>query len=109
TAGSTGDLAALSQAPSGGPRHTFVICIDALHLSPANAARTREPLEKLFEKEKPAGAQYVLIAIGRQMQVLQAATTNPLAILLKLRGAALQSAMGGMDASALSAQLRNVK
>ena len=124
TAGGVDDIGALSKtasggvapahgAPQAGPRHTFVICIDTLHASPASAARTREALENLFEKEKFPGAQgaaqYVLIGIGRQLQVLQAATTNPLAILLKIRGPAFQSAMGGLDASALSAQLQNIR
>jgi VWFA-related protein len=109
TAGSVDDVGALSKPAQAGPRHTFVICIDTLHASPANATRTRQALEGLFEKEKSAGAQYVLIGIGRQLQVLQAATDNPLAILLKLRSAALQSAMRGLDGSALSAQLQNTR
>lgn len=117
TAGSVDDIVALSRPTAGGvpaaaqagPRHTFVICIDTLHASSANAARTRQALENLFEKEKPTDAQYVLIGIGRQLQVLQAATTNPLAILVKIRGTAFQSAMGGFDASALSAQLQNIR
>lgn len=112
-AGSVDDMAALSKPASAerapAPRHTFVICIDALHASPASAARTRAALENLFEKEKTTGAQFVLIAIGRQLQVLQAATPSPLAILLKIRSAAFQSAMGGLDASALSAQLQNIR
>ena len=88
-----------------GPRHTFVICIDTLHASPANSARTRESLKSLFETENAAGAQYVLIGIGRQLQVLQPATANPLEILVKLRSAAWQNAMGGLDASALSVEV----
>jgi len=112
-AGSVDDMVALSKTstPStpSGPRHTFVICIDTLHVSPANAARTRQALENLFETERPAGAQYVLIGIGRQMQVLQAATSNPLEILVKIRSAAWQNAMGGMDASALAADVQNVR
>ncbi len=117
TVGSADDLAALSKPAAGGvpavkqagPRHTFVMCIDTLHASPANAARAREALENLFEKEKPTDAQYVLIGIGRKLQVLQAATTNPLAILVKIRGAAFQGALGGLDASALSAQLQSIR
>ncbi len=91
-----------------GPRHTFVICIDLLHASPASATRIREALENLFDKEKPSDAQYVLIGIGRQLQVLQPATANPLELLVKLRSAAFRNAMGGLDASALSAQLQNL-
>jgi VWFA-related protein len=108
TAALVDDVAALSKSSSAaGPRHTFVICIDTLHIS--NAARTREALENLFEKEKPADAQFVVMGIGRQLQVLQPATTNPLAILVKLRSPAFQSVMGGLDASALAAQLQNVR
>jgi VWFA-related protein len=51
----------------------------------------------------------VLIGIGRQLQVLQAATTNPLAIVLKARSAAFQSAMAGLDATALAAQLQSIR
>ena len=113
TAGSVDDVAALSKAPAtaahAGPRHTFVICVDTLHASTTSAAHIREALENLFEKEKPSDAQYVLIGIGRQLQVLQPATANPLAILVKLRSAAFQNALGGMDASALAAQLQQIR
>jgi VWFA-related protein len=116
TAGAVDDIGALSKPAYGGaapaqaaPRHTFVICIDTLHASTASAARMRAALENLFEKEKTNGAQYVLIGIGRQLQVLQPATTNPLATLLKVRSTAFQSAMGGLDASALAAQLQNIR
>jgi VWFA-related protein len=114
TAGSVEDVASLGNTSAttpaqSGPRRTFVICIDTLHTAPANAARFREALQNLFEKEKPTDAQYVLIAIGRQMQVLQAATSNPLALLIKLRGPGFQSAMGGLDASALASELQNIR
>jgi len=112
TAGSVDDIGALSKSAAAGPsgsRRTFVICIDTLHTAPASAARVRAALETLFEKEKPSDAQYVLIGIGRQMQVLQAATANPLAILLKIRGPGFQASMGGLDASALAAELSNLR
>lgn len=111
-AGSVDNMVALSKTPAAalsGPRHTFVICIDTLHASPANAARTRQALENLFESEKPAGAQYVLIGIGRQLQVLQPATADPLEVLVKIRSAGWQNAMGGMDSAELAAQVQNVR
>jgi VWFA-related protein len=115
-AASADDIGALSKPASGvpapkptGPRHTYVICIDKLHTSAASAARIRDALEKLFDKEKAGDAQYVLVGIGGQLQVLQAATTNPLAILLKVRSPAFQNAMSGLDASALSAQVQNLR
>ncbi len=115
-AGPVDDIAALSKPVSGvpapksaGPRRTYVVCLDELHTSAASAARVRDALEKLFDKEKPGDAQYVLVGIGGQLQVLQAATANPLAILLKIRGPAFQNAMSGLDASALSAQVQNIR
>lgn len=117
TAGSVDDVGALGRSASqasrsGGSRaarHTFVVCLDLLHTSPVNSARTRKALESLFEKEKTSDAQYVLIGIGRQLRVLQAATSNPLEILLKLRSPALQNAMAGPDASAHAAQLQAIR
>lgn len=113
---SADDIGALSKPDSGepapkpaGPRRTYVICIDKLHTSAASATRIRDALEKLFDKEKAGDAQYVLVGIGGQLQVLQAATTNPLAILLKIRSPAFQNAMSGLDASALSAQVQNLR
>jgi VWFA-related protein len=91
-----------------GPRHTFVICLDLLHTSASDAARMRQALESLFEKEKASDAQYVLLGIGLQLQVLQAATSNPLEILLKVRGPAFHQPLGGLDETALSAELQSV-
>jgi VWFA-related protein len=91
-----------------GPRHTFVICLDLLHTSASEAARMRQALESLFEKEKASDAQYVLLGIGLQLQVLQAATTNPLEIMLKVRGPAFHQPLGGLDETTLSAELQSV-
>jgi VWFA-related protein len=118
TAASVYDVSALAQPAAGpatqvpsrpGPRRTYVICIDTLHTLPADAARLRETLESLFQSEKGSDAQYALLGIGRQLQVLQTATTNPLAVLIKIRGAGFQAALGGLDASALGTQLNNLK
>lgn len=110
TSGSLDDVASLSKAPTHtGPRHTFVICVDTLHVSSASTLQVREALENLLQKEKPGDAQYVLIGIGSQLQVLQPATTDPLAILVKVKSAAFQNAMAGMEASALAAQLQQLR
>jgi VWFA-related protein len=90
-------------------KNTIVICIDALHSAFANSVRTREALTQLFEKEKPTGSQYVLLSAGRQLQVLQPATSNPAAILAKLRNPAFQSALGGGDAATLRSELNDLK
>jgi len=103
------EIASFSSGAEPAARHTFVICVDTLHASASGAARIKAALESLFEKEKTGNAQYVLIGIGRQMQVLQPATANPTAVLVKVRSAAFQNAMAGMDASALAAELQQVR
>jgi VWFA-related protein len=97
-------------APTAQPNgRTFVICLDALHSAFASSTRTREALTRLFEKEKSAGTQYVLLSIGRQLQVLQTATSDSAAILSKLRNPALTPALGGADAAALRGELNDLK
>lgn len=89
--------------------HTFVICLDALHSAFVNSARTREALTRLFEKEKPTGARYVVLSIGRQLQIVQTATSDPAAVLSRLRSPAVQPALGGGDAATFSSQLGDLK
>lgn len=112
TAASVNDVAALARPAAVDQRvarHTFVICIDTLHASAATAVRVKQTLENLFEKEKPGDAQYVLIGVGRRLQVFEPATSSPAAVLVKVRSAAFQNAMAGMDASALAAQLQQIR
>jgi VWFA-related protein len=89
--------------------HTFVICIDALHSVFVNSVRTRDALTRLFEKEKSTRAQYVLLSIGRQLRVVQTATSDPSAVLSKLRSAVVQPALGGGDAATLRSELDDLK
>ncbi|HYW48881.1 MAG TPA: VWA domain-containing protein [Bryobacteraceae bacterium] len=98
--------AAAAPQPAG---HTFVICVDALHSAFANSVRTREALTRLFEKEKPTGAQYVLLSIGRQLQVFETATSDPAAVLSRLHSPVVQPALGGGDAATLRSELNDLK
>ncbi len=63
------------------PRRTYVICIDALHGAFASLAHVRQALLKLFQSEQTGDSQYVLLAIGSSMQVLQNTTSDPLKVL----------------------------
>lgn len=90
-------------------RHTFVICFDTLHSSPANAGAAREALVRLFEKEKGANALYSIVAVGRQLQVLEAATGDPGAVLARVRSAAFQNRLSGADALGAGAELDDLK
>ncbi len=94
---------------AGSAGHTFVICIDALHTAAANSSRTREALTRLFEKEKPDGAQYVLLSIGPQLRVVQTATSDPATILSTLRKPAVLPALGGGSAAELGSEINELK
>ena len=89
--------------------HTFVICVDALHSAFVNSARTREMLTRLFEKEKPTGAHYVVLSIGRRLQVVQTATSDPAAVLSRLRSPVVQSSLAGSEAATFSSELGDLK
>ena len=91
------------------PAPTFVICVDALNSAFSSSTRTRDALTRLFDKEKPGGARYVLLSIGRQLLVLQTATSDPAAILSKLHNSALQPALGGADAATFRSELNDLK
>ena len=49
------------------------------------------------------------MSIGRQLQVLEAATPNPVALRVKVRNVAFQSLLSGIEASALAAQVQNIR
>jgi VWFA-related protein len=62
-------------------RRTYLICIDSFHSAFGDLVHVREALTKLFRSEQAGDAQYILVAIGPSMQVLQNPTTDPEAIL----------------------------
>lgn len=108
-------LAALGGAAPAGERaaalpHTFVICLDTLHSSFPNLRGVSEALTRLFEKEKGGGnALFSIVGVGRQLQVFANATSDPAAVLAKLRGAALQNRLGGGDAASFTSELNDLK
>lgn len=69
---------AVQVAPRGAdsPRSTYLILVDTLHSSFANFGRVREALGKFFEKEQATDAQYAVMALGRQLKVVQDSTRD---------------------------------
>ncbi len=68
-------------------RRTYVICLDMLHAGFSNFVHVREALQKLFREEQPGDSQYVVIALGRTIQVVQDTTTDPAKVVATLSGA----------------------
>jgi VWFA-related protein len=90
----------------GSPRNTIVICVDTMHLGPGNAGGVRDAMKRVFEKERPANVQFTLVAIGRQIQVLQPATPDPSVVAARVATTALQ--LGG-TAISFRSELLNLK
>jgi len=68
------------------PQHTFVICLDMMHTAVANSVHVREALQKLFQQEQEGNSKYVVIALGKGMEVIVDATSDPTKVLEAING-----------------------
>lgn len=75
-------------------RHTYVICLDMMHTSFGSFSYVRGALEKLFRQEQAGDSRYVVIALGRSLEVIQAPTSDPTQVLETLGGAAFRNLYG---------------
>lgn len=78
-------------AQPGIPKRTYLVLIDTLHSSFANFVGVRKALTKFFEQEHSEDSRYALMALGRQIQIVQDSTPDPGLILAALRGKQLQT------------------
>jgi VWFA-related protein len=74
-------------------RHSYVICIDTMHISFGNFVHVREALKKVFQQEQAGNSQYVVIALGGTMEVVQNTTSDPAKVLEALGGASFQKTL----------------
>jgi VWFA-related protein len=81
-----GPVAADSPKPLA-KRHAYVICLDMMHASFSNFVHVREALLKLFQQEQAGDSQYVVISLGKTMEIVQNATADPAKVLETLGGA----------------------
>lgn len=58
------------------PRETYLIIVDTLHSSTASFAHVRDALNKFLGQEHTTNAQYALMALGRDVNVIQDSTSN---------------------------------
>jgi VWFA-related protein len=66
------------------PTRTYLVCVDTLHSSIANLTQARHALTKFFQREQDEKAQYALINLGRQIEVIQDSTRDPSLVLVAL-------------------------
>ncbi len=57
-----------------------------MHTSFANSVYVREALRKLFQQEQAGDSRYVVIALGKSLEVIQDATSDPAKVLETLDG-----------------------
>ena len=88
----SGQPAPVAESPKPLPaRHTYLICLDTVHTSFADSVYVRGALQKLFQQEQAGDSRYVMIALGRHMQVIQNPTSDPAQVLETLDGASFRS------------------
>jgi VWFA-related protein len=67
------------------PSRVYLICVDTLHSGFQNFTKVRDALVKFFEQENGGGAQYAIVALGREPRLLLQSTTDSKAVLSALR------------------------
>ena len=72
------------------PLRTYLVCVDTLHSSFGNLVQARQALMKFFRSEEDGRAQYALMNLGRQIEVLQDSTRDPSLIFAALAGKKFQ-------------------
>jgi VWFA-related protein len=97
-------------------RQTYVICIDTLHSAAHNLMSFRESLLKFFRTERAADSQYILVAMGTSLELLQDTTSDPEKILKVIEGKQFQKvfldsrkAAGNFDLAAFRDTLQRVR
>jgi len=75
-------------------RHTYVICLDMMHTSFANSVYVRTALQNLFQQEHAGDSRYVVIALGKSLEVIQNPTSDPAQVLETLNGSRFKNLFG---------------
>jgi VWFA-related protein len=81
SAATTSAATTTAAAPQSAVRRTYMILIDTLHASFNNFVSAREALVKLFQQERSAGSQYVVVALGASPEMVLNVTPDPAAVL----------------------------
>lgn len=84
------------------PKRTYLVLIDSLHSSFANFNNVRKALEKFFEQEHSTDSRYALMALNRQIQVVQDSTPDPALILKALSSKEFQKSILQSETSNMS-------
>src|SRR5579884_1111169 len=72
------DAGALNSNPAQTPvRHTFIVCVDTLHMDLGNFGPAFDALQRLFREEKGGDSRYALVELGQTLRIVQDFTSDP--------------------------------
>jgi VWFA-related protein len=92
-------MAAASEVGLDSPARTYLVCVDVLHSRFANLTQVRRALTKFFQQEHDEKAQYALINLGRQIEVIQDSTRDPSLVISALAGKKFQGSLLDSESS----------
>lgn len=90
-------------------QHIWVICFDTLHTSNSSFTRAKAAVEKVLDKGRENGDQFVLVSLGRQLQIVQPATRDVAALRARLGSKEFAATMGGSETGQLANGMNDVK
>jgi VWFA-related protein len=107
TKGSKGVMA--RQVGQDSPTRTYLVCVDTLHSSFGNVVQARHALTKFFQNEHDGKAQYALMNLGRQIEVIQDSTRDPSLVLSALGSKRFESSILDSEASGIAFEAENLR
>jgi VWFA-related protein len=84
------------------PTRTYLVCVDTLHSSFGNMVQARRALEKFFQQEHDGKAQYALMDLSRQIEVIQDSTRDPSLVLSALANKKFQRTLVDSESSGIA-------
>jgi VWFA-related protein len=87
----------------------WVICFDAVHMSPASFARVRAAMDKLLTGGHQNGDKFVLLSLGERIRVIQTATSDLSVLHGKLASQELTSTFTNSQSSQLTNAVNDLR
>ena len=92
--------AANAGSGAGAIRRTYLICVDTLHSAFQNFGRVKEAVFKVLRQEQGStDSQYALIALGRELHVVQDSTQDAAAVAAAVRSKSFQKLIQDSEAA----------
>jgi len=95
-----------SNAADALPTRTYLICVDTLHSEFTNFARVREALKAFFRQEEGGDSQYAVMALGRDLRVVQDSTRDPEKIFAAIKSKNFLTTIHESEAASTAAEIQ---